>query len=292
MGPTTAMDLNRAVTLALVELRAGRPHTARELLNTARAAAADNAYVIAAWGLLSIHERLELAIDQTIDTSACFYSPNETCQVPALGDIYEAHLGRKRTGVFVEVGAYDGRTCSNTDFLPPLGWSGLYIEPIPAYFEQCVRWHGRYPTVRFENAAAGSEATTIEMHVAGVLSTANPTVREEYLRIAWAAPHFAKHQTIRVATRRLDDILQSHQIAPTFDILVVDTEGFEGDVFRGFSLETWLPKLVVIELADTTSAMGRIASITADEHVIRDRFANAGYAVAYADHANTIFVRT
>ena len=49
MGPTTAMDLNRAVTLALVELRAGRPHTARELLNTARAAAADNAYVIAAW---------------------------------------------------------------------------------------------------------------------------------------------------------------------------------------------------------------------------------------------------
>jgi FkbM family methyltransferase len=146
--------------------------------------------------------------------------------------------------------------------------------------------------VRFENAAAGSEATTIEMHVAGVLSTANPTVREEYLNIAWAAPHFAQHQTIRVATRRLDDILQSNQIAPAFDILVVDTEGFEGDVFRGFSLETWLPKLVVIELADTTSAMGRIASITADEHVIRDRFANAGYSVAYADHANTIFVRT
>ena len=59
MGPTTEMDLNRAVTLALVELRAGRPHTARELLDTARQAAPENAYVTAAWGLLSVYERLE-----------------------------------------------------------------------------------------------------------------------------------------------------------------------------------------------------------------------------------------
>jgi FkbM family methyltransferase len=292
MQSTTRIDLNHAVTLALVELRAGRPNTARDLLNAAREAAPGDTYVEAARALLAVHERLEQAIDQTIETSSCFYAPNESCQVSNLGELYEAHLGRKRSGVFVEVGAFDGRTCSNTDFLPPLGWSGLYIEPVPAYFQQCLRWHGRYPKVRFENVAAGSKEAIIEMHVAGVLSTANPNVKDEYLRIAWAAPYFANSEKIPVFVRPLDEILTSHQIAPRFDILVVDTEGYEGEVFRGFSLEKWLPKLVIIELVGNASAIGRIASIAIDEQDIRVRFEDCGYSVAYSDHTNTVFVRS
>ena len=44
-------------------------------------------------------------------------------------------LGSKRDGVFIDIGANDGVTISNTYFLEKeLGWSGVAIEPIPSIF--------------------------------------------------------------------------------------------------------------------------------------------------------------
>jgi len=43
---------------------------------------------------------------------------------------------RRHHGYFIEVGAYDGITLSNTYFLEQMGWTGLLVEPIP---ELCQR---------------------------------------------------------------------------------------------------------------------------------------------------------
>src|SRR5258705_2052696 len=52
--------------------------------------------------------------------------------------VYETffkNVGRK--GHFVDVGAYDGVTLSNTLFFElHLGWSGLCVEPLPAAFDR------------------------------------------------------------------------------------------------------------------------------------------------------------
>ena len=41
-------------------------------------------------------------------------------------------LGGKTGGVFVDIGAYDGRTGSNTLFFErERGWTGLLVEPVP-----------------------------------------------------------------------------------------------------------------------------------------------------------------
>jgi len=43
-----------------------------------------------------------------------------------------------RDGVFVDVGAHDGESLSNTFFFEKeLGWTGLCIEPIPEVFDKC-----------------------------------------------------------------------------------------------------------------------------------------------------------
>jgi len=43
----------------------------------------------------------------------------------------------KRGGVFVEIGAYDGITLSNTYFFEKeMGWTGVCVEPIPERFSQ------------------------------------------------------------------------------------------------------------------------------------------------------------
>src|SRR4051794_23562842 len=41
----------------------------------------------------------------------------------------------KRDGFFVDIGAYDGVTISNTYSLEQIGWKGICIEPVPSVFE-------------------------------------------------------------------------------------------------------------------------------------------------------------
>ena len=58
-------------------------------------------------------------------------------------------LRRKRTGVFVEVGAGNGLTDSMTLFLEDTGWNGILVEPHPEMAEACGKnrpavWSGRW----------------------------------------------------------------------------------------------------------------------------------------------------
>ncbi len=59
----------------------------------------------------------------------------------------------KQNGVFVDIGAYDGVTISNTYFFEKeLGWKGICIEPLPNAFERLVQ---NRQAICF-NCAAGS----------------------------------------------------------------------------------------------------------------------------------------
>ena len=57
---------------------------------------------------------------------------NSTCQIPGLDAIYDQYFGDK-IGSFVEVGAFDGMTYSNTWHLANRGWYGVYIEAHPDF---------------------------------------------------------------------------------------------------------------------------------------------------------------
>lgn len=49
----------------------------------------------------------------------------------------ERYFNNKRNGTFVDIGAHDGITLSNTYFYESeLGWDGVCIEPIPSVFVQ------------------------------------------------------------------------------------------------------------------------------------------------------------
>lgn len=86
------------------------------------------------------------------------YPLSNTAQIPFWGDLsalYNFVFGYKTTGLFVEVGAYDGESFSNTSGLADLGWTGHYLEPIPQYAAACKRRHAANPQVTVHNVAAG-----------------------------------------------------------------------------------------------------------------------------------------
>ncbi len=55
---------------------------------------------------------------------------------------------------------------------------------------------------------------------------------------------------LTVRQRRLDEMLEEVRAPEQFDLLSVDVEGYESEVFGGFDLERWMPGLMIVELAD------------------------------------------
>jgi|AntRauTorcE11897_2_1112592.scaffolds.fasta_scaffold00555_4 FkbM family methyltransferase len=52
--------------------------------------------------------------------------------------LYTKVFNDKLNGFFIEIGANDGITYSNTFFYEQLGWSGICVEPHPVAFAKCV----------------------------------------------------------------------------------------------------------------------------------------------------------
>jgi FkbM family methyltransferase len=230
-----------------------------------------------------------------------FYEPSTTCQVPELSELYEAAFGQRRDGTFVEVGAFDGDTYSNTSCLADLGWRGLYIEPVPKFAQVC-RWrHFGNQNVTVEECAVGATPGRLPIHIAKAFSSFHPAVIEDakaaYDRLSpeeRLMPFEAVFggEVVPVDVVRLEMLLAKHRIKPGFDLLVVDVEGHETEVFDSFDLAGWQPTMVIAELVDRalrpTAAPGEPAS---DVEALRARILSCGYRSLYVDAANTVFVR-
>lgn len=68
-----------------------------------------------------------------------FADPNSAYYSQASQDrfVNETFFKGKKGGVFIEIGAYDGETYSNTKYFEEiLGWTGLLIEPLPEAFHK------------------------------------------------------------------------------------------------------------------------------------------------------------
>ncbi len=216
-----------------------------------------------------------------------FYAIPVTCQVPNLGFMLELFLGRRSDGEFVEVGAYDGHLASNTWGLARAGWKGLYVEPVPEYAEMCRKNHSGHPRVTVANVAAGSEDGEIDITVAGTLSTIDGGQAAENASIG-VLKRKDLTRRVRVPMRRLDSLLSEHGVHGGFDLLSVDVEGAEEQVFQGFDLAVWRPKMMIVELTDVRPDMehARAASARVGQSIV-----SSGYTTLYKDSTNTLFVR-
>lgn len=53
--------------------------------------------------------------------------------------LWEEIFSKQKSGIFVDIGAHDGITLSNTCFLNEQGWTGLCIEPIESRYKELVQ---------------------------------------------------------------------------------------------------------------------------------------------------------
>jgi len=71
--------------------------------------------------------------------------------------------------------------------------------------------------------------------------------RSSTLNAAPIALGSSSSESADVPCRTLDSILDEYNVPPGFDFLSVDIEGHEMEMFQGFSLSKWRPRLVLLE---------------------------------------------
>lgn len=164
----------------------------------------------------------------------------------------------RRSGYFIEVGAYDGVTLSNTYFLEQMGWRGVLVE---AMRPMCERAASARPRSRVVHAAVGKRGSsgTTKFTVAEnvpVLSFMNADAEH----VERCKREGARLVDIEVPLLTLDDIIRNEREGTAdgegpwqtnrgwcIDVVSIDVEGGELDVLDGFSLERFKPRVLILE---------------------------------------------
>jgi FkbM family methyltransferase len=150
-----------------------------------------------------------------------------------------AELMPEQGGTFVEAGAHNGYTQSNTYYLERYrGWSGVLIDAVPSLAAKCARRRRRSQV--FCCALVGQEYALPDatMRVSDLMSEieGDASLPE--------SGHGPKHVTVQART--LSSVLDEAQIGP-IDLIVLDVERRELDVLAGLDLERHSPRYLLIE---------------------------------------------
>jgi len=136
-----------------------------------------------------------------------------------------------RGGFFVEAGACKGLAGSATLALErDLGWSGICVEPLPAYYELLVRHRDCRTDDRCLAARSGEEIRFLSY----VEDRARSGIEALNSNGTWAARHNATSETLTVASVTLADLLADHEAPEPVCYLCLDIEGGERTVLEAF----------------------------------------------------------
>lgn len=165
-----------------------------------------------------------------------------------------------KNGTFIEAGANDGLSQSNTWHLEKrLGWSGILVEPIPEFAQLCKRFRSKsvvyncalgsfdqenqIVTLRYGALMTAVEGTdNLHMHGGSVASHA-----EAGARMAGDQP-YEFQSTIRTISTLAKLNGMKH-----VDLFSLDVEGFEINVINGIDFEELSIGYILIETSNIDS---------------------------------------
>ncbi len=173
---------------------------------------------------------------------AMHYAPRSRAQL--FQDLWAFWVcGQKRGGYFVEIGAADGVSLSNTYLLEKeMGWRGLLAEPHPGFAASLRQHRSCVISSRCVYSASG---LGLEFLAAK---------QGEFSRLAAIAPDDgheeakrAETEAITVQTISLNDLLAETGAPAQIDFLSIDTEGSEFEILAAFDFDRWRIRAVAVE---------------------------------------------
>lgn len=206
-----------------------------------------------------------------------------------------AFTGYAKGGTFMEVGAFDGWTISNTAILEQAwGWDGICVEALPA---AAARIAARRGCKLFNVAAYDSDGGEVVFeHLAWQEAEVFSGISEEFdpahvARVDMIRSHFQSINAslsdtvkFRVPTRTISSMIDEAGLGPIVDLMSVDVEGGEYRALTGLDLRRHIVNVLFVEdnysplqggvqvggLDVSSAAGGSSSSSSKEEEVKRD----------------------
>ena len=186
-------------------------------------------------------------------------------------------LKQKRRGFFVELGAHDGESMSNTLFLEKeRDWNGILIEGNPIVYEKLLKKNRKCYSI---NCCVSNDMNAMEFTLADHLSSANVTMtksqskRINYIKKGHADKDFGKVVTIKCQS--FNDIMDAIGVN-YIDFFSLDVEGAELYILQSIDWRRFYIDIFFIETDqnrdDIIQYMSSVGYVHLGEHYHDDIF--------------------
>ena len=155
-------------------------------------------------------------------------------------------------GYFIELGANDGVTQSNTlHYEIYKNWNGILIEPIKSKFDQCKAI--RKNSNKFFNCACVSrnykqeDIKLIYSNLRSITLDENNLINPKNHVNNEDLNFFQRHNEFKVKVKSLNSILEESKAPNLIDFFSLDTEGYEMEILKGVDFNQYNFKYLLIE---------------------------------------------
>lgn len=180
--------------------------------------------------------------------------------------LWEKYFKISKPGYYIDIGAYDGITGSNTWFFEQIGWHGICFEPMPSAYEalkenrKCgmmnVAILDREGEELFKSISGHSE------QLSGIVSNYSEQHLDRISREMHEHPQEMTH--IKVKCTTFNKAVKIKDI----DILSIDTEGSESAILRSIDYDTFNISFIVAEFNyDDRPLMDFLSSVGFDPEI-------------------------
>lgn len=164
--------------------------------------------------------------------------------VAFLLDCWNPHSRFHRHGYFVEFGAFDGVTLSNSYlFEKVFCWQGIVAEPAPQQFAKCIQRRACHVDPRCVWGHSGTVISFNQVPGREELATAENLVVSDLHH----ATRSENRSVIQVQTISLNDLLDEWKAPRVIDYISIDTEGSEYEILKSFDFSRYVFRTLTIE---------------------------------------------
>jgi len=142
------------------------------------------------------------------------------------------------SGKFLDIGAYDGQSLSNTRALALSGWSGTLVEPNPRLFMSLLQMYGQDSRFTLVNAAMSDKSGLARLFLDGSNEPYSSSIAPNAKEMFPLTPYPMSYLVPTITPRDLTE---------SFDFISIDTEGFDLEILKAMRGSLDNTRLVCIE---------------------------------------------
>ena len=217
------------------------------------------------WKIFLMNEKIYIEFLEYLAAQKMF-STAQLCQ-----DLFVSYFTEeKKNGFFVEFGATDGITLSNTYiFEKYCNWTGVLAEPLPIWHNDLIKNRKCIIDKRCIFSESNLKKKFVNTYESPELSGLEDELKDYSSMRDFNVEARKKKEIIIVKTVSLEDLLKEYKAPKKIDYLSIDTEGSEYTILKNFNFKLYEISIITIEHNYIDDQRNNIKSLLEKNNFVR-----------------------